>query len=94
MPSEWHQALGFLDPRTPGPSRSASLPGNNPALASVNVNEFLLRFVVRDYVLCCSGEREFRATLVILSPLVKTTLTLQLQGRGSFNEVHRKDHLT
>eukprot|EP00066_Takifugu_rubripes_P016980 XP_011606246.1 PREDICTED: deleted in lung and esophageal cancer protein 1 [Takifugu rubripes] len=41
-----------------------------------------------------SGEREFRATLVILSPLVKTTLTLQLQGTGSFNEVHRKDHLT
>ncbi|TWW70940.1 Deleted in lung and esophageal cancer protein 1 [Takifugu flavidus] len=41
-----------------------------------------------------SGEREFRATLVILSPLLKTTLTLQLQGTGSFNEVHRKDHLT
>lgn len=94
MPSEWHQALGFLDPRMPGPSRSASLRGNNPALVYVNINEFLLRFVVRDYVLCCSGEREFKATLVIWSPLVKTTLTLQLQGTGSFNEVHRKDHLT
>lgn len=94
MPSEWHQALGFSDPRMPGPSMSASLRGNNPALASVNVNELLLRFAVRDYVLCCSAGREFRATVVIMSPLVKTTLTLQLQGTGSFNEIHRKDHQT
>lgn len=94
MCSEWHQALGFLGPRRPGPSRSASLRGNDRALAPVRVNELSLRFVLGVYGLCCSEEREFRASLVILSPLVKTTLTLQLQGTGSFNEVHRKDNLT
>ncbi|XP_059183037.1 deleted in lung and esophageal cancer protein 1 [Centropristis striata] len=35
-----------------------------------------------------SESREFRATVVIRSPLVKTPLTLQLQGTGSFDEVY------
>ncbi|XP_070709445.1 deleted in lung and esophageal cancer protein 1 [Pempheris klunzingeri] len=35
--------------------------------------------------------RRFRATVVIQSPLVKTPLTLQLQGTGSFDEVHRSN---
>ncbi|KAM7369872.1 hypothetical protein PAMP_011162 [Pampus punctatissimus] len=36
-----------------------------------------------------SEDREFKATVVIQSPLVKTPLTLQLQGTGSFDEVYR-----
>ncbi|GLD54713.1 deleted in lung and esophageal cancer protein 1 [Lates japonicus] len=36
-----------------------------------------------------SEDREFRATLVIWSPLVKTPLTLHLQGAGSFDEMYR-----
>lgn len=93
MCSEWHRALGFLNPRRPVPSRSASLQGNDPRLASVNVNESMLSFLFGVSGLYCSGEKEFRAALVILSALVKTTFTLQLQGTGSFNEVHRKDSL-
>ncbi|XP_039983101.1 deleted in lung and esophageal cancer protein 1 [Xiphias gladius] len=38
-----------------------------------------------------SQNREFRATVVIQSPLVKTPLTLQLQGAGSFDEMHRSN---
>uniref|UniRef100_A0A4W6DBE1 DLEC1 cilia and flagella associated protein n=1 Tax=Lates calcarifer TaxID=8187 RepID=A0A4W6DBE1_LATCA len=41
------------------------------------------------FVICCSEDREFRATVVIWSPLVKTPLTLQLQGAGSFDEMYR-----
>ncbi|XP_068588398.1 deleted in lung and esophageal cancer protein 1 [Cebidichthys violaceus] len=36
-----------------------------------------------------SEDREFRAIVVIQPRLVKTPLTLQLQGTGSFDEVHR-----
>ncbi|XP_078137059.1 deleted in lung and esophageal cancer protein 1 isoform X3 [Sander vitreus] len=36
-------------------------------------------------------DREFRAIVVIQSPLVKTPVTLQLQGTGSFDEVYRSD---
>ncbi|XP_008295951.1 deleted in lung and esophageal cancer protein 1 [Stegastes partitus] len=36
-----------------------------------------------------SEGREFGALVVIQSPLVKTPLTLQLQGTGSFDKVHR-----
>ncbi|XP_051267160.1 deleted in lung and esophageal cancer protein 1 [Dicentrarchus labrax] len=36
-----------------------------------------------------SEDREFRAVVVIRSPLVKIPLTLQLQGTGSFDEVYR-----
>ncbi|XP_070784344.1 deleted in lung and esophageal cancer protein 1 [Enoplosus armatus] len=35
-----------------------------------------------------SEDREFRAIVVIRSPLVKTPLTLQLQGTGSFDEAY------
>ncbi|XP_044032520.1 deleted in lung and esophageal cancer protein 1 isoform X2 [Siniperca chuatsi] len=35
-----------------------------------------------------SEDRAFRAVVVIQSPLVKTPLTLQLQGTGSFDEVY------
>ncbi|XP_034428742.1 deleted in lung and esophageal cancer protein 1 isoform X2 [Hippoglossus hippoglossus] len=35
-----------------------------------------------------SEDREFRATVLIRSPLVKTPLTLQLQGTGSFDEAY------
>ncbi|XP_053268411.1 deleted in lung and esophageal cancer protein 1 isoform X2 [Pleuronectes platessa] len=35
-----------------------------------------------------SEDREFRATVLIQSPLVKTPLTLQLQGTGSFDEAY------
>ncbi|XP_039645855.1 deleted in lung and esophageal cancer protein 1 isoform X1 [Perca fluviatilis] len=36
-------------------------------------------------------DREFGAIVVIQSPLVKTPVTLQLQGTGSFDEVYRSD---
>ncbi|CAJ1082101.1 LOW QUALITY PROTEIN: deleted in lung and esophageal cancer protein 1 [Xyrichtys novacula] len=36
-----------------------------------------------------SENREFKSTVVIHSPLVKTPISLQLQGVGSFDEVHR-----
>ncbi|XP_053198841.1 deleted in lung and esophageal cancer protein 1 [Scomber japonicus] len=36
-----------------------------------------------------SEDREFKATVVIQSPLVKTPLTLHLQGTGSFDEVYK-----
>uniref|UniRef100_UPI0037E93989 deleted in lung and esophageal cancer protein 1 n=1 Tax=Semicossyphus pulcher TaxID=241346 RepID=UPI0037E93989 len=36
-----------------------------------------------------SEDREFSASVVIRSPLVKTPLSLQLQGTGSFDEVYR-----
>ncbi|XP_051796597.1 deleted in lung and esophageal cancer protein 1 isoform X2 [Acanthochromis polyacanthus] len=36
-----------------------------------------------------SEGREFRALLVVQSPLVKSPLTLQLQGTGSFDKAHR-----
>lgn len=94
MCSEWHQLLGFSDPRRPVSSRSASLQGDDSRLASVSGNEFMLSLIFGVSGLYCSGEREFRAALVILSALVKTTFTLQLQGTGSFNEVHRKDNRT
>ncbi|XP_074549133.1 deleted in lung and esophageal cancer protein 1 [Halichoeres trimaculatus] len=35
-----------------------------------------------------SEDREYRSTVVIQSPLVKTPLTLQLQGVGSFEDVY------
>ncbi|XP_054479162.1 deleted in lung and esophageal cancer protein 1 [Anoplopoma fimbria] len=38
-----------------------------------------------------SENREFRAIVVIQSPLVKTPLTLQLLGTGSFDEVYRSN---
>ncbi|KAM9337193.1 deleted in lung and esophageal cancer protein 1 [Symphorus nematophorus] len=38
-----------------------------------------------------SGDREFRAVVVIRSPLVKRPLTLQLQGTGSFDEGYRSN---
>ncbi|XP_070842315.1 deleted in lung and esophageal cancer protein 1 [Chaetodon trifascialis] len=38
-----------------------------------------------------TGGGEFRAALVIRTPLVKTSLTLQLQGTGSFDEVYRSN---
>ncbi|XP_026147588.1 deleted in lung and esophageal cancer protein 1 [Mastacembelus armatus] len=41
-----------------------------------------------------SEDREFRATMIIQSPLVKTPLTLQLQGTGSFDEVYRSNEMT
>ncbi|XP_068604350.1 deleted in lung and esophageal cancer protein 1 [Brachionichthys hirsutus] len=40
-----------------------------------------------------TGDREFRATAVIRSPLVKTPLTLKLQGTGSFDEAYTSDVL-
>lgn len=88
--SEWHRALGFSRPRRPVRSRSASLQGSDPRLASISVDAFMLAF----WFVCGSEEREFRAALVILSALAKTTFTLQLQGTGSFREVHRRDDLT
>lgn len=42
-------------------------------------------------IMCYSENREFRAIVVIQSPLVKTPLTLQLQGTGSFDEAHRSN---
>ncbi|XP_023122061.2 deleted in lung and esophageal cancer protein 1 [Amphiprion ocellaris] len=36
-----------------------------------------------------SEGKEFRALVVVQSPLVKSPLILQLQGKGSFDEVHR-----
>ncbi|XP_034056329.1 deleted in lung and esophageal cancer protein 1 [Gymnodraco acuticeps] len=36
-----------------------------------------------------SDDGEFRAAVVLWSPLVKPPLTLQLQGTGSYDEVHR-----
>ncbi|KAL7374309.1 hypothetical protein ABVT39_026064 [Epinephelus coioides] len=38
-----------------------------------------------------SEDREFRATVVIQSPLVKIPVTLQLQGTGSFDEGYRSN---
>uniref|UniRef100_A0A3B4UY15 DLEC1 cilia and flagella associated protein n=1 Tax=Seriola dumerili TaxID=41447 RepID=A0A3B4UY15_SERDU len=38
-----------------------------------------------------SEDREFRARVVIQSPLMKTPLTLQLQGKGSLVEVYRSN---
>ncbi|XP_041670632.1 deleted in lung and esophageal cancer protein 1 [Cheilinus undulatus] len=38
-----------------------------------------------------SEDREFSSTVLIQSPLVKTPLTLQLQGAGSFNEMHKSN---
>ncbi|XP_068199830.1 deleted in lung and esophageal cancer protein 1 [Antennarius striatus] len=40
-----------------------------------------------------TGAGEFRATAVIRAPLVKTPLTLQLQGTGSFDEAYMSDVL-
>lgn len=85
--------FGFLGSKEARTVQVSFTPRYVRALAPVSVNELSLRLVLGVYGLCCSGEREFRAALVILSPLVKTTLTLQLQGTGSFNEVHRKDNL-
>lgn len=42
MCSELRRVLGFSDPRSPVPSRSASLQGKAPRLASVIVNELML----------------------------------------------------
>ncbi|XP_047205106.1 deleted in lung and esophageal cancer protein 1 isoform X3 [Girardinichthys multiradiatus] len=39
-----------------------------------------------------SEDKEFKALVVIQSPLVKMSLTLQLQGTGSFNEVYRSQN--
>ncbi|XP_041824653.1 deleted in lung and esophageal cancer protein 1 [Melanotaenia boesemani] len=39
-----------------------------------------------------SEDREFRAVVVIQSPVVKTPLTLQLQGTGSFDEVYKSTY--
>lgn len=36
-----------------------------------------------------SDDREFSALLVIQSPLIKTSVTLQLRGTGSFDEMYR-----
>ncbi|XP_072234940.1 deleted in lung and esophageal cancer protein 1 [Leuresthes tenuis] len=41
-----------------------------------------------------SEDREFRAVVVIQSPLVKTPLTLQIHGTGSFDEVHRPTNVS
>ncbi|XP_075308844.1 deleted in lung and esophageal cancer protein 1 [Odontesthes bonariensis] len=41
-----------------------------------------------------SEDREFRAVVVIQSPLVKTPLTLQIHGTGSFDEVHRSTNMS
>ncbi|XP_058478852.1 deleted in lung and esophageal cancer protein 1 [Solea solea] len=38
-----------------------------------------------------SEEREFRATVLIQSPLVKTDFTVQLQGTGTYDEAFRLD---
>ncbi|XP_029313116.1 LOW QUALITY PROTEIN: deleted in lung and esophageal cancer protein 1 [Cottoperca gobio] len=38
-----------------------------------------------------SEDREFRAVVVIQSPVVKTALTLQLQGTGSYDEAYRSN---
>ncbi|XP_029955542.1 deleted in lung and esophageal cancer protein 1 isoform X2 [Salarias fasciatus] len=40
-----------------------------------------------------SEDREFRASVVIQSPLVKTPLTLQLTGTGSFDQVYRTEFM-
>ncbi|KAF7669259.1 hypothetical protein LDENG_00203330 [Lucifuga dentata] len=41
-----------------------------------------------------SEDREFRAVVIIQSLLVKTPLTLRLQGRGSFDEAYNSDQIT
>ncbi|KAM4719080.1 deleted in lung and esophageal cancer protein 1 [Anableps anableps] len=41
-----------------------------------------------------SEEKEFKALLVIQSPLVKMPLTLQLQGAGSFDEVYKSKQMS
>uniref|UniRef100_UPI003AAEDB9A deleted in lung and esophageal cancer protein 1 n=1 Tax=Centroberyx gerrardi TaxID=166262 RepID=UPI003AAEDB9A len=41
-----------------------------------------------------SEEREFRATVTVQAVLVKTSLTLQVQGRGSFNEAYRSSQVS
>ncbi|XP_029935813.1 deleted in lung and esophageal cancer protein 1 [Myripristis murdjan] len=41
-----------------------------------------------------SEEREFTATVIVQAVLVKTPLTLQLQGRGSLCEVHRSSQVS
>lgn len=43
--------------------------------------------------MCFSEDKEFRAAVVIQSPLVKTSLLLQLQGTGSFDEVYRSSYI-
>ncbi|XP_026216993.1 deleted in lung and esophageal cancer protein 1 [Anabas testudineus] len=40
-----------------------------------------------------SGDREFRAIVMIQSPLEKTPITLQLQGTGSFDEIYRSNEM-
>lgn len=37
---------------------------------------------------------EFRAVALIKSPLVRTTFTLQLLGKGSFDELYRSNSAT
>lgn len=39
--------------------------------------------------MCFSEDREFRAVVLIQAPLVKTPLTLELQGTGTFDEMSR-----
>ncbi|XP_068438348.1 deleted in lung and esophageal cancer protein 1 [Clinocottus analis] len=41
-----------------------------------------------------SEDRGFRAIVVIQSPLMKSRLTLQLQGTGSFDEAHRSNSMS
>ncbi|CAG5895998.1 unnamed protein product [Menidia menidia] len=41
-----------------------------------------------------SEDREFRTVVVIQSPLVKTQLTLQIHGAGSFDEAYRSTNQT
>nr|XP_046227112.1 deleted in lung and esophageal cancer protein 1 isoform X2 [Scatophagus argus] len=43
------------------------------------------------YFVCCSEDREFRAVVVIRSPLVKNVLTLRLEGTGSFDEMYKSN---
>lgn len=46
------------------------------------------------FFLRCSVDGEFRAAALIKSPLVKTTFALQLQGKGSFDEMYRSNSAT
>lgn len=40
------------------------------------------------FCICCREDREFRATVLIQSPLVKNPLSMQVQGAGCFDEAY------
>lgn len=94
MCSEWHQTWGFSRSRSSESAaavslcRSDSLPGKKPQITvTATLNIFTTKHA--HDIVCFSEDREFRATVVIQSPLEKTPITLQLQGSGSFDEMYR-----